>query len=88
LNIGNSWGVKYTIKKKPKYETWLEYSWKRIKGMRKYKGINPDIIPNPNIYLGRTHLTDRLKAEQCELCQIQNCRLEIHHTKTVTGKVF
>ncbi|MDV3201738.1 MAG: group II intron reverse transcriptase/maturase [Candidatus Phytoplasma australasiaticum] len=86
LNIGKTWGVKYSIKNKPKYEVWTEYNWEKIKRMRNYKGIDPDIIPNPHIYLGRTHLTDRLKAEQCELCQTKNCRLEIHHTKTVRNR--
>ncbi|MDV3166548.1 MAG: group II intron reverse transcriptase/maturase ['Waltheria sp.' little leaf phytoplasma] len=86
LNMGNSWGVKYTTKDKPKYEVWPEDNWEKIKRMRNYKGINPEIIPNTHIYLGRTHLTDRLKAEQCELCQTKDCRLEIHHTKTVRNR--
>ncbi|MDV3166335.1 MAG: group II intron reverse transcriptase/maturase ['Waltheria sp.' little leaf phytoplasma] len=86
LNIGSSWGVRYTTKNKPKYEVWPEDNWEKIKRMRNYKGMNPDIIPNPHIYLGRTHLTDRLKAEQCELCQTKDCRLEIHHTKTVRNR--
>ncbi|MDV3171081.1 MAG: group II intron reverse transcriptase/maturase [Candidatus Phytoplasma stylosanthis] len=57
LKIGKTWGIKYTTKGKPKYEVWTEYNWEKIKKMRNYKGINPDIIPNLNIYLGRTHLT-------------------------------
>ncbi|WP_339332582.1 reverse transcriptase domain-containing protein, partial [Hydrangea phyllody phytoplasma] len=87
LNRGQgTWGVKYTIKTKPRYETWPKYTWDRIKRMRRYKDINLDIIPNPNIYLSRTHLTDRLKAEECEMCQRYDVKLEIHHTKTVRNR--
>ncbi|MDO8064187.1 hypothetical protein [Candidatus Phytoplasma bonamiae] len=35
--------------------------------MRNFKG-NPDITINKYIFQGRTHLTDRLKAERCENC--------------------
>ncbi|WP_227807041.1 group II intron reverse transcriptase/maturase [Mulberry dwarf phytoplasma] len=87
LNRGQgTWGVKYTKKTKPRYETWPKYTWDRIKRMRRYKDINPDIIPNPNTFLGRTRLTDRLKAEKCEGCQRIDNKLEIHHAKTVRNR--
>ncbi|MDV3166513.1 MAG: hypothetical protein Q8807_02415 ['Waltheria sp.' little leaf phytoplasma] len=91
LNMGNSWGVKNTLKEKPKYEVWPEDNWEKIKRMRNYKGINPEIILNPHIYLGITHLTDRLKAEQCELCQTKDCSWRSiiqRQYETVTGRVF
>ncbi|MDV3160797.1 MAG: group II intron reverse transcriptase/maturase, partial [Sweet potato little leaf phytoplasma] len=49
--------------------------------MRNYKG-NPDITINRFIFHGRTHLTDRLKAERCEHCD-KTTQLQIHHIGTV-----
>ncbi|MFW8664692.1 group II intron reverse transcriptase/maturase, partial [Candidatus Phytoplasma citri] len=68
LNRGSTWGIPYLNKGKTQYEPWVVYSWDKIKKMRKYKG-NPDITINRNLFQGRTHLTDRLKAERCENCE-------------------
>lgn len=40
-----------------------------------------DILPLTVIYGGRTSLIDRLLAEKCEWCGIENVPLEIHHVK-------
>ncbi|MDO8060173.1 group II intron reverse transcriptase/maturase [Candidatus Phytoplasma citri] len=81
LNIGSTWAIPYLNKGKTQHEPWVVYSWDRIKKMRNYKG-NPDITINRFIFLGRTHLTDRLKAERCENCD-KTTQLQIHHIGTV-----
>ncbi|MDV3199998.1 MAG: group II intron reverse transcriptase/maturase, partial [Candidatus Phytoplasma australasiaticum] len=80
-NIGSTWGIAYLNKGKTQYEPWDVYSWNKIKTMRNYKG-NPDITINKYIFQGRTHLTDRLKAEHCESCDITT-QLQIHHIGTI-----
>nr|WP_320412888.1 group II intron reverse transcriptase/maturase [Candidatus Phytoplasma australasiaticum] len=79
--IGSTWGISYLNKKETQYEPWNVYSWDKIKKMRNYKG-NPDITINKYIFQGRTHLTDRLKAERCEGCD-KTTQLQIHHIGTV-----
>ncbi|MDV3145036.1 MAG: group II intron reverse transcriptase/maturase [Candidatus Phytoplasma australasiaticum] len=79
--IGSTWGISYLNKGKTQYEPWNVYTWDRIKKMRNYKG-NPDITINRFIFQGRTHLTDRLKAERCENCD-KTTQLQIHHIGTV-----
>ncbi|MDO8057387.1 hypothetical protein OC698_01600 ['Gossypium sp.' phytoplasma] len=59
------------------------YSWDKIKKMRNYKG-NPDIAINRFRFQGRTHLTDRLKAERCENCG-RTTQFQIHHIGTIRG---
>ncbi|MDV3196871.1 MAG: hypothetical protein Q8871_02505, partial [Pigeon pea little leaf phytoplasma] len=77
LNIGSNWGISYLNKRETQYEPWNFYSWDKIKKMRNYKG-NPDITINRFIFQGRTHLTDRLKAERYENCD-KTTQLQIHH---------
>ncbi|MDV3142382.1 MAG: reverse transcriptase domain-containing protein, partial [Candidatus Phytoplasma australasiaticum] len=79
--IGSTWGISYLNKGRTQYEPWEVYSWNKIKTMRNYKG-NPDITINRFIFQGRTHLTDRLKAERCEHCD-KTTQLQIHHIGTV-----
>ncbi|WP_036690758.1 group II intron reverse transcriptase/maturase, partial [Peanut witches'-broom phytoplasma] len=79
--IGSTWGINYINKGKTQYEPWDVYSWNKIKAMRNYKG-NPDITINKYIFQGRTHLTDRLKAERCEGCD-KTTQLQIHHIGTI-----
>ncbi|WEX20123.1 MAG: retron-type reverse transcriptase [Candidatus Phytoplasma citri] len=79
--IGSTWGITYINKEKTQYELWDVYSWNKIKTMRNYKG-NPDIAINKYIFQGRTHLTDRLKAERCEGCD-KTTQLQIHHIGTI-----
>ncbi|MDV3164166.1 MAG: group II intron reverse transcriptase/maturase, partial [Candidatus Phytoplasma australasiaticum] len=79
--IGSTWGISYLNKGRTQYEPWNVYTWDRIKKMRNYKG-NPDITINRFIFQGRTHLTDRLKAERCENCD-KTTQLQIHHIGTV-----
>ncbi|MDV3166185.1 MAG: reverse transcriptase domain-containing protein ['Waltheria sp.' little leaf phytoplasma] len=76
--IGSTWGgIAYLNKGRTQHEPWEFYSWNRIKKIRNYKG-NPDITINKFIFQGRTHLTDRLKAERCENCD-KTTQLQIHH---------
>ncbi|MDO8055135.1 reverse transcriptase domain-containing protein ['Cleome sp.' phytoplasma] len=79
--IGSTWGISYLNKRETQYEPWNVYTWDKIKKMRNYKG-NPDITINKYIFQGRTHLTDRLKAECCENCD-KTTQLQIHHIGTV-----
>ncbi|MDO8058522.1 HNH endonuclease [Candidatus Phytoplasma australasiaticum subsp. australasiaticum] len=79
--IGSTWGISYLNKKETQYEPWNVYSWDKIKKMRNYKG-NPDITINRFVFQGRTHLTDRLKAERCENCD-KTTQLQIHHIGTI-----
>ncbi|UQV27038.1 reverse transcriptase domain-containing protein [Candidatus Phytoplasma asiaticum] len=81
LKTGSTWGISYINKGKTQYESWDVYTWDKIKKMRNYKG-NPDITINRFIFRGRTHLTDRLKAECCENCN-KTTQLQIHHIGTV-----
>ncbi|PQP79406.1 group II intron reverse transcriptase/maturase [Candidatus Phytoplasma phoenicium] len=81
LCCGSTWAIPYINKGKTKYESWIVYSWDKIKRMRSYKG-NPDITINSFIFRGRTNLTDRLKAERCENCDKTN-QLQIHHIGTI-----
>ncbi|MDO8059364.1 group II intron reverse transcriptase/maturase, partial ['Crotalaria aegyptiaca' phytoplasma] len=67
----------YLNKGKTQYESWVVYSWDKIKKMRNYKG-NPDITINRYIFQSRTHLT----AESCENCG-KKTQLQIHHIGTV-----
>ncbi|MDV3154204.1 MAG: group II intron reverse transcriptase/maturase, partial [Pigeon pea little leaf phytoplasma] len=81
LNTGATWSIPYHNKGKTQVESWVAYSWDRIKRMRNYKG-NPDITINRFIFQSRTNLTDRLKAERCEHCD-KTTQLQIHHIGTV-----
>ncbi|MDV3153617.1 MAG: reverse transcriptase domain-containing protein [Candidatus Phytoplasma australasiaticum] len=81
LNIGSTWGIPYHNKGKTQFEPWVVYSWDKIRKMRNYKE-NPDVTINKYIFQGRTHLTDRLKAEHCENCG-ETTQLQIHHIGTV-----
>lgn len=81
FNRGSTWAIPYINKGKTKYESWIVYSWDKIKKMRSYKE-NPDITINSFIFQGRTNLTDRLKAECCEKCG-KTTQLHIHHIGTV-----
>ncbi len=50
---------------------------------------NMDNIPDLMIYVSRTSLIDRLKANKCELCGTENQALEMHHInklKNISGK--
>ncbi|MDO8057546.1 group II intron reverse transcriptase/maturase, partial [Candidatus Phytoplasma gossypii] len=80
FNKGSTWGISYINKGKTQYEPWDVYSWDKIKKMCNYKG-NPVITINRFTFQGRTHLTDRLKAERCE-CN-KTTQLQIHHIGTV-----
>ncbi|XBQ83598.1 group II intron reverse transcriptase/maturase [Candidatus Phytoplasma solani] len=53
---GSTWAIPYINKGKTKYESWIVYSWDKIKKMRSYKE-NPDITINSFIFQGRTNLT-------------------------------
>ncbi|MDO8078955.1 hypothetical protein OC716_01645 [Candidatus Phytoplasma aurantifolia] len=77
LNIGSTWAIPYCNKGKTQYETWVVYSWDKIKKMRNHKG-NPNITINRFIFQSCTHLTDRLKAKRCENCE-KTTQLPIHH---------
>ncbi|MDO8059337.1 group II intron reverse transcriptase/maturase, partial ['Crotalaria aegyptiaca' phytoplasma] len=67
----------YLNKGKTQYESWVVYSWDKIKKMRNYKG-NPDITINRFLFQSRTYLT----AERCENCD-RTTQLQIHHIGTV-----
>ncbi|MDV3156280.1 MAG: reverse transcriptase domain-containing protein, partial [Candidatus Phytoplasma australasiaticum] len=79
--IGSTWGISYYNKGETQYEPWDVYSWGKIIKLRNYKG-NPDITINRFVFQGRTHLTDRLKAERCENCD-KTTQLQIHHIGTI-----
>ncbi|WMW50337.1 MAG: hypothetical protein RCH30_4650 [Candidatus Phytoplasma australasiaticum] len=84
LNHPLGWGIKYNLQpQKAKVELWDNFSWGRIKRMRNYKGKIAEIAINPNLFKGRTKLTDRLAAQKCEVCQLGNQLLEIHHVGTI-----
>jgi group II intron reverse transcriptase/maturase len=42
---------------------------------------NPDLIPNTQMYAGRTELGKRLLANRCEWCGTQNGLMEVHHVR-------
>lgn len=53
--------------------------------------LNVDKIPNTMMYKVQTELTQRLKANQCELCGETNGKMEVHHVrklKNLKGKAY
>lgn len=83
--VKDNFGIRFKHKEKERYEIWDNFSWDKVKKKRSYKKLS-DSIPNPNIYKGRTSLTERLAAIWCENCGIENTKLEIHHCKTIRNK--
>lgn len=63
---------------------------KGFKRMNPYKESKLDIIPNTTYCFGKTNLTDRLKAQKCELCGATG-ELDMHHIrklKDLKGKKY
>jgi group II intron reverse transcriptase/maturase len=48
---------------------------------RNLKEANLDLIPNTRYVQSATKLSDRIKAEQCELCGKDNTVIHMHHVK-------
>lgn len=79
--------VKYTVKsRKVKERTFYNDG---CKCRNPFTTSNVDEIPNLMIFISRTSLIDRLKANKCELCGAENKTLEMHHInklKNISGK--
>ncbi len=88
FKLRNTWAIKYTSKdSKIKWEVWDIINWKKIKNMRNHKNnLDIESIPNKYFLSGRTFLTDRLSAKECEICKASDVELEIHHRKTVRNR--
>ncbi|MGQ3740824.1 reverse transcriptase domain-containing protein [Bacillus sp. Fil] len=80
--------VSYETKKGPKKATLIDKGFVRKKHTIKNKEI--DIQPNTLMYSARTELVERLMANKCEWCGIQDIPMEIHHIrklKDLKGKM-
>ena len=79
--------VQFTVKSgKVKERTFYNDGCKR---QNPFKNPNVDKISNSMIFISRTSLIDRLKANKCELCGAEDTNLEMHHInklKNLSGK--
>ncbi|MGR5978260.1 HNH endonuclease [Bacillus cereus] len=80
--------ISYETKKGPKKATLIDKGFVRKKHTIKNQEI--DIHPNTLMYSARTELVERLMANKCEWCGIQDIPMEIHHIrklKDLKGKM-
>jgi group II intron reverse transcriptase/maturase len=70
--------VEYDTKRGTKQIHFIERSFPRVNGLSKEQ---PDIVPNTRYILSTTKLSDRIKAETCELCGQSNTTIHMHHVK-------
>ncbi|PGM50799.1 group II intron reverse transcriptase/maturase [Bacillus cereus] len=70
--------VTYKTSRGEKQTHFIERSFPREK---QSKEANLDLIPDTKYVLSETKLSDRIKAEQCELCGKSNTTIHMHHVK-------
>lgn len=70
--------VTYKTSRGEKQTHFIERSFPREK---QSKEANLDLIPDTKYVLSETKLSDRIKAEQCELCGKANTTIHMHHVK-------
>ncbi|GHT57560.1 maturase [Bacteroidia bacterium] len=87
---GKEFAVKYRNKKgEEKVRLFYNEGFKRKKDVNYSSSC--DLIPNTVAFRSSTSLMDRLKANKCELCGLDNCILEMHHMrklKNLKGKEY
>nr|WP_242477418.1 reverse transcriptase/maturase family protein [Bacillus cereus group sp. N8] len=76
--------VTYKTSRGEKQTHFIERSFPREK---QSKEANLDLIPDTKYVLSETKLSDRIKAEQCELCGKANTTIHMHHVKRHKGEV-
>lgn len=70
--------VEYETKRGIKQIHFIERSFPRVYGLSKEQ---TDLVPNTRYILSTTKLSDRIKAETCELCRQSNTTIHMHHVK-------
>ena len=89
FRIGKDFGIKFKTKDgKQKVRLFYNEGFKRNKTA---SFNNCDNIPDYKFHLGSTSLINRLKANKCEVCGVENTPIEIHHVrklKDLKGKSF
>lgn len=70
--------VEYETKRGIKQIHFIERSFPRVYGLSKEQ---TDLVPNTRYILSTTKLSDRIKAETCELCRRSNTTIHMHHVK-------
>lgn len=70
--------VEYGTKRGMKQIHFIERSFPRVNGISKEQ---TDVVPNTRYTLSTTKLSDRIKAETCELCGRNNTLIHMHHVK-------
>lgn len=70
--------VTYKTSRGEKQTYFIERSFPREK---RSKEANLDLIPDTKYVLSETRLSDRIKAERCELCGETNTIIHMHHVK-------
>ncbi|OLR25178.1 reverse transcriptase domain-containing protein [Bacillus cereus] len=70
--------VDYETKKGIKQIHFIERSFPRVNGVSKEQ---TDIVPNTRYIMSTTKLSERIKAEKCELCGQSNTKIHMHHVK-------
>ncbi|PEK99405.1 group II intron reverse transcriptase/maturase [Bacillus toyonensis] len=70
--------VTYKTSRGEKQTYFIERSFPREK---RSKEANLDLIPDTKYVLSETRLSDRIKAERCELCGKTNTIIHMHHVK-------
>lgn len=89
FRIGKDFGVKY--KNKSGVEKIRLFYNEGFKRKKKASYTNCDIVPDTRIHLSSTSLIDRLNANKCEVCGVENTPIEIHHVrklKDLKGKKY
>lgn len=70
--------VEYETKRGTKQIHFIERSFPRVNGLLKEQ---TDTVPNTRYIMSATKLSDRIKAETCELCGRSNTTIHMHHVK-------
>lgn len=70
--------VEYETKRGIKQIHFIERSFPRINGISKEQ---TDVVQNTRYTMSTTRLSDRIKAETCELCGRSNTTIHMHHVK-------
>ncbi|MEQ2529728.1 group II intron reverse transcriptase/maturase [Robertmurraya yapensis] len=86
FSINGKFGIRYKTKDGPRIAYFTEQRMEKNLEINKQ---SVDIIENTIIYGGRTSLIERLLAEKCEWCGVENTPLEMHHVnklKNLEGK--
>lgn len=89
FRVGKDFGVKY--KNKSGVEKIRLFYNEGFKRKKKASYTNCDIVPDTRIHLSSTSLIDRLNANKCEICGVEDTPIEIHHVrklKDLKGKKY